>query len=67
MTLNTREEIDTALDGSTPTVVVGLNGRGQVQLQLPAGCNYMQMNAEQARDLAAMLLKHADLYERRTF
>lgn len=57
--LDTREQIDSALSSGEPLCVVGLNGRGLVQLQLPRGCNYIVLSAEQAIELAGLLAKHA--------
>ncbi len=57
--LNTSKEIDDALESGKPLCVVGLNGRGNVQIELPAGCNYIEMTGEQVLELAATLMKHA--------
>ncbi len=57
--LNTREEIEDAIYSSEPQALVGLNGRGLVTLQLPAGFDYITLSADQARGLAELLKKHA--------
>lgn len=62
-TLRSKKAIDKALSSGDPLGVVGLNGRGLVQFQLPPGNDYIVMTAEQARELAAMLCKHADSAE----
>jgi hypothetical protein len=62
--LETDAEIDRCLSG--PRCVVGLNGRGMVQLHLPHGSNYIVFSAPQARALADLLRKWADESERKT-
>lgn len=57
--LNTGAEIDAALHSGQPVCVVGLNGAGLVQLQLPPGKDYIVLSAVQAAELASALLKHA--------
>lgn len=59
MILDSREQIDQALKAGSRTLVVGLNGRGDIQLQLPDGANYAQFTADQAEELAELLLKWA--------
>jgi hypothetical protein len=61
--LETDAEIDRCLSG--PRCVVGLNGRGLVQLQLPAECDYIVFSAPQARLCAGLLQKWADECERK--
>lgn len=60
MELKTNAAIDAALTSGEPNCVIGLNGRGLVQLQLPAGCDYVVFTAGQAREAADLLRKHAD-------
>jgi hypothetical protein len=57
--LNSFEEIGATLNSGEPVAVVGLNGRGNVQIELPPGCNYIEMTGEQALEMAAKLMKHA--------
>jgi hypothetical protein len=59
MELNTHKEIDDALTSGQPLAVVGLNGRGLVQLQLPPGNDYIVLSPDQAEELAGLLRKHA--------
>jgi hypothetical protein len=57
--LDTPEAIDAVIFGADPKIVVGLNRRGHVQLQFPAGKDYATFLPGQADELAELLRKWA--------
>lgn len=58
--LGTDEAIRNALASGEPVAVIGLNGRGLIQLQLPKGCDYIVLSPDQADEVADLLRKWAD-------
>ena len=60
MKLKTDAEIDAALHSQEAVCVLGLNKRNLITLQLPAGNDYIVLDADQAEELAGLLCKHAE-------